>query len=264
MLSHILTFIFFLLIGLEIRHGLEKPKDVILPAICAFGGMLVPAIIFISLNPDSPAWAVSMPTDVALALGALSLLGQRNKPEVRFFLLTLAIADDFLSLVVIGMFFKSELRLESFIYTLGAAAIGYLLPYRTQLIKVLSPVVTFFIIPVYIIINLLAQLDFSQATSAVSVSIIAARVVGKVLGISLTAWLLVKITSLKYPRNVHLTDIIGIGFLSGMGLTVSMVIAEITVKSDVELSQVRMGLFIAALISGFLGLLWLRRSPVAR
>jgi NhaA family Na+:H+ antiporter len=226
--------------------------------------MLVPAIIFISLNPDSTAWAVSMPTDVALALGALSLLGQRIKPEVRFFLLTLAIADDFFSLMVIGMFFKSELRLESFIYTLGAAAIGYLLPYRTQLIKVLSPVVTFFIIPVYIIINLLAQLDFSQATSAVSVSIIAARVVGKVLGISLTAWLLVKITSLKYPRNVHLTDIIGIGFLSGMGLTVSMVIAEITVKSDVELSQVRMGLFIAALISGLLGLLWLRRSPVAR
>jgi len=60
-----------------------------------------------------------------------------------------------------------------------------------------------------------------------------------------------------------LTDIVGIGFLSGMGLTVSMVIAEITVSSDVELSQVRMGLFIAALISGVLGLLWLKRSPVA-
>lgn len=263
MLSHVLTFVFFLLIGLEIRHGLEKPKDAILPGICALGGMLLPAIIFISLNPDSPAWAVSMPTDVALAVGALSLLGKRIKPEVRFFLLTLAIADDFFSLVVIGIFFSSELRLDSFIYTLGAAAIGYLLPFRAQLIKVLSPVVTFLIIPLYIAINLLAQLDFSQATSAISLSIIAARVIGKVFGISFTAWLFVKITSLTYPRSVLLTDIVGIGFLSGMGLTVSMVIAEITVRSDVELSQVRMGLFIAALISGLLGLLWLKRSPVA-
>ncbi|MSO16208.1 MAG: hypothetical protein EXQ65_00420 [Candidatus Planktophila sp.] len=264
MLSHILTFIFFLLIGLEIRHGLEKPKDAILPGICALGGMLLPAIIFIALNPDSPAWAVSMPTDVALAVGALSLLGKRVKPEVRFFLLTLAIADDFFSLVVIGIFFRSELRLESFIYTLGAAAIGSLLPFRAQLIRVLSPVASFLIIPLYIAINLLAQLDFSQATSAISLSIIAARVLGKVLGITLTAWLLVKITSLQYPRNVLLTDIVGIGFLSGMGLTVSMVIAEITVKSDVELNQVRAGLFIAAVISGLLGILWLKRSPVAR
>jgi NhaA family Na+:H+ antiporter len=107
-------------------------------------------------------------------------------------------------------------------------------------------------------------LDFSQATSAISLSIIAARVIGKVIGISFTAWLFVKITSLAYPRNVLLTDIVGIGFLSGMGLTVSMVIAEITVTSDVELSQVRMGLFIAALISGLLGIFWLKRSPVAR
>jgi NhaA family Na+:H+ antiporter len=264
MLSHVLTFVFFLLIGLEIRHGLEKPKDAILPGICALGGMLLPAIIFISLNPNSPAWAVSMPTDVALAVGALSLLGKRIRPEVRFFLLTLAIADDFFSLVVIGIFFSSKLRLESFIYTLGAAAIGYLLPFRAQLIRILSPVVTFLIIPLYIAINLLAQLDLSEATSAISLSIIAARVVGKVLGISFTAWLFIKITSLAYPKNVLFTDIVGIGFLSGMGLTVSMVIAEITVTSDVELSQVRIGLFIAAVISGLFGLLWLKRSPVAR
>jgi NhaA family Na+:H+ antiporter len=120
------------------------------------------------------------------------------------------------------------------------------------------------IIPLYIAINLLAQLDLSEATSAISLSIIAARVVGKVLGISLTAWLFVKITSLAYPKNVLFTDIVGIGFLSGMGLTVSMVIAEITVTSDVELSQVRIGLFIAAVISGLFGILWLKRSPVAR
>jgi len=263
-LSHLLTFAFFLLIGLEIRQGLEKPKDALLPGMCALGGMLLPAIIFISLNPGSPAWAVSMPTDVALAVAALSLLGRRIKPDVRFFLLTLAIADDFFSLLVIGIFFRSELSIDSFVYTLGAALIGFLLPLRPQMIRVLSPIVTFIVIPLYIAINLLAQLDFTQATSEVSLSLIFSRVIGKVLGITITAWLLVKITSLTFPRNVRLYDIVGIGFLSGMGLTVSMVIAEITVTSNVELSQIRMGLFIAALISGLLGLLWLKRSPVAQ
>ena len=76
MLSEILTFLFFLLIGLEIREGLDKPKQAILPTLCALGGMLVPAIIFRTLVTGSSAWAVAMPTDVALAIGALSLLGK--------------------------------------------------------------------------------------------------------------------------------------------------------------------------------------------
>ena len=102
MLSEVLTFIFFILIGLEIREGLNKPKDAILPALAALGGMLLPALIFIALIPGSSAWAVAMPTDVALAIGALSILGKRVNPAVRLFLLTLAVADDFFSLVVIG------------------------------------------------------------------------------------------------------------------------------------------------------------------
>ena len=63
MLSEILTFIFFVLIGLEIREGLSKPKDAALPAIAALGGMAFPALIFIALIPGSTAWAVAMPTD---------------------------------------------------------------------------------------------------------------------------------------------------------------------------------------------------------
>ncbi len=138
MLSEVLTFIFFILIGLEIREGLNKPKDVILPALAALGGMIVPALIFIAMIPGSDAWAVSMPTDVALAIGALSILGKRVNPAVRLFLLTLAVADDFFSLVVIGIFFRQDLHLASAIYTLGAASIGFLLPFRHRLIAILS------------------------------------------------------------------------------------------------------------------------------
>jgi NhaA family Na+:H+ antiporter len=263
MLSEVLTFIFFVLIGLEIREGLNKPKDAILPALSALGGMILPALIFLVLNPDSNAWAVSMPTDVALAIGALSILGRRVNPAVRLFLLTLAVADDFFSLVVIGIFFRNDLHLASAIYTLGAAAIGFILPKREVLIKYLSPIATFAIIPIYIFINLLTKLDFSVATAKISISIVFARVIGKVIGISLFAYLFTRFTKLTLPAELDLKEIVGVGFLAGMGLTVSIVIAEITLKTDSELAQVRMGLFFAAIISGALGLLWLRRFPVS-
>jgi NhaA family Na+:H+ antiporter len=263
MLSEILTFIFFLLIGLEIREGLQRPKDAILPAISALGGMLLPALIFTLLVPGSPAWAVSMPTDVALAIGALSFLGKRVNPAVRLFLLTLAVADDFFSLIVIGIFFSDDLHLASAIYTLGAATIGFVLPFRHRLIAVLSPIATFLVIPVYIFINLLTQLDFSVSTEKISTSVVIARVVGKVLGITLFTYLATRFTKLVLPPALEIKEVVGIGFLAGMGLTVSIVIAEITLQTESELAQVRIGLFFAALISGLCGVLWLKRFPAS-
>jgi NhaA family Na+:H+ antiporter len=263
MLSEVLTFIFFILIGLEIREGLNKPKDAILPALAALGGMLLPALIFIALIPGSSAWAVAMPTDVALAIGALSILGKRVNPAVRLFLLTLAVADDFLSLVVIGVFFRDDLHLASAIYTLGAAAIGFLLPFRHRLIALLSPIATFLIIPIYIFINLLTKLDFSLSTEKISIAVVLARVIGKVLGITLFTFLFTRFTNLKLPQALDLKEIVGVGFLAGMGLTVSIVIAEITLKTEGELAQVRMGLFFAAILSGLLGVLWLKRFPAS-
>ena len=263
MLTEVLTFIFFILIGLEIREGLDKPRQAVLPALCALGGMVVPAIIFQILVSGSSAWAVAMPTDVALAIGALSFLGKRVNPAVRIFLLTLAVADDFFSLVVIGIFFRQDLHLASAIYTIGAAAIGFILPKRVTLIKYLSPIATFAIIPIYIFINLLTKLDFSVSTEKISVAVVIARVVGKVIGISLVAFVATRFTTLRLPQALDLKEIIGIGFLAGMGLTVSIVIAEITLHSDSELAQVRMGLFFAALISGALGLVWLKRFPAS-
>lgn len=264
MLSEVLTFIFFLLIGLEIREGLQKPKDALLPAVSAFGGMLFPALIFLALIPGTQAWAVAMPTDVALAIGALSILGKRVNPAVRLFLLTLAVADDFFSLIVIGIFFSDDLHLTSAIYTLGAATIGFLLPMRRKLIKLLSPFATFVIIPVYIYINLLTKLDFSVATEKVSVALVIARVVGKVVGITLFTYLCLRFSKLRLPNGIHLKEIVGVGFLAGMGLTVSIVIAEITLQSQSELTQVRMGLFIAAIASGAMGVLWLKRFPASQ
>ena len=257
MLSNTLTFVFFILVGLEIRDGIGKPKEIILPGLCALSGMIFPALIFIALHTGVNAWAVTMPTDVALAIGALSFLGKKVNPSVRLFLLTLAVADDFFSLIVIGIFFRKNLHVDSAIYTLGAATIGFLLPYRSQIIKYLSLAATFVIIPVYIWINLLSHLNFSLSTHSISVAVVVARVLGKVLGISVAAWALKRFTKLRLPLTLDLKEIIGVGALAGMGLTVSIVIAEITLTTAYELDQVRIGLFFAAIISGVIGTLWL-------
>ena len=248
------------MIGLEIRNGLSHPKAVILPMLCALSGMVFPSLIFDLFGTHSSAWAVAMPTDVALAVGALSILGKRINPAIKLFLLTLAVADDLFSLVVIGIFFHSHLNLTSSINTLGAALIGFVLPYRKFMIKFLLPAATFVAIPLYVAINLLAHLNFSLASGRISIALIVARVVGKVIGITVAAWFFTRFTRLKLPKDLNLKEVAGVGLLAGMGLTVSLVLAKITLTTDHALGEVRIGLFIAAIISGLLGLLWLSQS----
>lgn len=246
-----------MMIGLEIRNGFSQPKAVILPMLCALSGMVFPALIFNLFGTHSSAWAVAMPTDVALAVGVLSLLGKRINPAIRLFLLTLAVADDFFSLVVIGIFFHNHLNLTSSVNTLGAALIGFILPYRKFIIKFLLPAATFVAIPLYVAINLLTHLDFSSAGGRISIALIVARVVGKFFGITAAAWFFTRFTRLKLPKDLSLKEVAGVGLLAGMGLTVSLVLAKITLATTQELGEVRIGLFMAAVISGLLGLLWL-------
>lgn len=257
MISEILTFLFFVLVGLEIRHGLSRPKDAILPGFCALAGMALPAIIFVAFDTGTDAWAVAMPTDVALAIGALSLLGKRVNPKIRLFLLTLAVADDLLSLLVLGLFFPDKLNLASATYTLGATALGLVLPYRNTLIRLLSPIATYLIIPIYIWINLLRHLDFSLVGHKLSIALIVSRCLGKAFGITCAAWTLHRFTKFKLPHQLNLQEVFGVGLLAGMGLTVSIVIAQITLSTELALNEVRVGLFFAAIFSGIFGVTWL-------
>ena len=107
--------IFFFLVGLEIKREFaegefKNPKNAALPVVAAIGGMAIPALIFAIYNSDgsaSNAWAIAMPTDIALALGALALLGSRIDSSLKIFLLTLAIADDLFSIIILGIFYSS-------------------------------------------------------------------------------------------------------------------------------------------------------------
>ena len=124
--------IFFLLIGLEVKREileghLSSLSQVALPGIAAIGGMLVPAGIYLYFNVGDPVamrgWAIPTATDIAFALGILSLLGKRVPVSLKLFLMALAIIDDLGAIVIIALFYTSNLSLLS-IAVAAVALIG--------------------------------------------------------------------------------------------------------------------------------------------
>ncbi len=109
--------IFFFVIGLEVRQELsvgelKDRRKVTVPLIAGIGGMLIPAAIFLLINPSGDAangWGVVIATDTAFVLGALALVGPRAPTQLRIFLLTLAIVDDIVAITIIGLFYSDPL-----------------------------------------------------------------------------------------------------------------------------------------------------------
>jgi len=110
--------VFFFVIGLELKREfvegeLSDPQKIILPALGAIGGMAIPAAIYLLVNKGDPlatsGWAIPAATDIAFALGILALLGSRVPRQLKIFLVSLAIFDDIGAIVIIGLFYTSEL-----------------------------------------------------------------------------------------------------------------------------------------------------------
>jgi len=121
--------VFFFLVGLEIKREivegrLSSLQKAALPVLAAIGGMAVPAMIYVALNSGNPealnGWAVPTATDIAFALGVLALLGSRVPSALKVFLLALAIIDDLGAIVIIAVFYTSQLSLG----VLAVAAVG--------------------------------------------------------------------------------------------------------------------------------------------
>jgi len=125
--------IFFFVVGLEIRREmyrgeLSELRRAALPLAAALGGMIVPACVFLALNqtPESRnGWGVPMATDIAFAVGVLTLLGRRVPPALRILLLALAVIDDVGAILVIAIFYSTDLSLTGF--AVAAGGVGMIL-----------------------------------------------------------------------------------------------------------------------------------------
>jgi NhaA family Na+:H+ antiporter len=114
--------VFFLLVGLELKREvvegeLSRPDQIVLPAMAALGGLVVPAAIYWFINRDNPqginGWAIPTATDIAFALAILSLLGSRVPASLKVFLTTIAIFDDLAAIIIIAVFYSVDLSTTS-------------------------------------------------------------------------------------------------------------------------------------------------------
>jgi len=127
--------VFFLVVGLEIRReihdgSLSDPRVATLPIIAALGGVIVPALIYVALNRDAATrhgWAIPTATDIAFAVGVLSLLGRGIPPALRMLLLTLAIIDDVVAILVIAFFYSRGIEWTGLLVVAAGVALVLLM-----------------------------------------------------------------------------------------------------------------------------------------
>ena len=122
--------VFFFLVGLEIKRELlvgelSSRRKAMLPAIAAIGGMLVPAVLYVVINPEEPlrsGWGIPMATDIAFALGVLAIMGDRVPGGLKVLLTALAIVDDIGAVLVIAIFYTDQISTVSLI--IGLLGVG--------------------------------------------------------------------------------------------------------------------------------------------
>jgi NhaA family Na+:H+ antiporter len=245
---------FFFLIGMQLRNETSHIKEILLPSFAALGGMIFPALIFVLVSQDPEVkngWPLVMPTDIALVILVLLALGNKASKELKTFLLALAVADDLLSIVVIGFKYSGVLKVSEVLASIGAVLLGALVA-RVPFEKVFIRVVNFLILPTYVIANVYPTIRQGfEIESSLGNSIILARVIGKIIGI--TALALIGQHLFKTKLKINKRELIAGSALAGMGLAVSIMIANLSFNQELLLNQAKSGLLLAAVLSAVAG-----------
>jgi NhaA family Na+:H+ antiporter len=256
-------FTFFLSLGIELRHeithgSLAKPRQAIVPIFAALGGMLVPVAIYSIVNqglPTAAGWGVPMSTDVAFALAVLAIAGKFLPAPVRVFLLTVAVVDDSLTILMIALFFSSTFHAMS-VVSLAGVVLGLFLPGGQRLTGWLTPTVNYVALPVFALFSAgvnIQGLGDSIFSSTITWGVIIAMVIGKPLGVLGTAWLVTKSGLGKLSSGIKWTDLLAIGSLFGMCFTVALLMSELSFGNQhTEHSIANLSVFIGSLASGLL------------
>jgi Na+:H+ antiporter, NhaA family len=305
--------IFFLLIGLELEREfyigeLSKKENAILPLVGALGGMLVPAIIFLAFNygtPYSRGAGIPMATDIAFALGALSLLGKKVPAALKIFLAALAVIDDLGAIIVISFFYSNSIawlyllfvvfiwvilfvlnRLKFYnliFYIIGGILMWYcmlhsgvhasitgvilafVIPFgegssdsiSNKLELALQKPVAFFIVPLFVLANTAISIS-GNATALlkenVSLGVFAGLVIGKPLGIISFCFIALKLGIAKIPKRLQFNHFIGIGFLAGIGFTMSVFITMLAYQNINIINASKLIIIIASFVAACIGL----------
>ncbi len=313
--------IFFLLIGLELEREiyqgeLSNFKDALLPIFGAIGGMIIPAGLYMYFNYGTPTQSgagIPMATDIAFALGILSLLGNKVPTSLKIFLTALAVMDDLGAILVIAVFYtKTILWTNLFIafgiyialLVIGRLKVNNLIPYLIGgvvmwyfmlhsgvhatitgvllafaipfgkggekstsyvLQHFLHKPVAFLILPIFALANTAIVLSSdigSTLTQNYSLGIALGLIVGKPLGIFVLTFVAVKMGLCKLPSDLNWKSVLGVGFLAGIGFTMSIFIALLAFDSESIINNARFVILISSLVAGVLGFLFLKFSLV--
>ncbi len=311
--------IFFLLIGLELEreiyHGeLASIKSASMPIFGALGGMVLPAAIFLALNfgTDTQAGAgIPMATDIAFAIGIISLLGNRVPASLKIFLIALAVIDDLGAIIIIAVFYTTSLSFLNLSIALGIISLlaifnrlkvhnlipyilggvvawyfmllsgvhatitgvllAFVVPYGNGgrkspsyiLQHILHKPVAFIILPLFAIANtsiVIGSNWLSSLGEPFSLGIIGGLVIGKPVGIVLFSMVAVWLGLANLPDDLKWKNIIGAGFLGGIGFTMSIFIALLAFDSQLIIDGSKIAILIASCVASGIGFFILKHT----
>jgi NhaA family Na+:H+ antiporter len=309
--------IFFLIIGLELEREiyfgeLADFRNARLPLFAAAGGMLVPAALFLAINYGRPSQAgagIPMATDIAFALGILSLLGNRVPGSLKVFLTALAVIDDLGAILVIAIFYTTAISYQDLFIALGIYAfliilnfckvynvipyiiggiamwyfmlhsgihatiagvmLAFAIPNRKGqenspsfiLQHVLHKPVAFFVLPLFALANTCMVLGgswFEGLSERNSIGIIAGLLIGKPIGILLFSFVGVASGICVLPGDLKWKHIIGVGFLAGIGFTMSIFITLLAFNDSFIIDNSKVAVLAASLVAALLGFFGLK------